>query len=916
MHVKRRAALIEVLARGVEHVGPEFERFAGIIMAARSYVRLTHAGVNLRGYPVAGVVDSEGDDGAVAVEYSDRRGYFDGAMAKAEGDLRKVLTDRPAATQIYLVAGERAGPQKVSDFKARAQTWPDMAGKTLSVLGSEELATEIVDHLLGDEQAVGRLAPYLADLQRIVDEEVAAALVPTLPADILSRPDVDAQIVARLAVQPVLTVSGMGGLGKTIAAMTYAEAHRGAFQIRIWLDGEDVKRAESLRAFPLVRAGDPRNIAALLEAGGCLLIIDDARQDLALDVLAKYCGEGSHVILTRRLAPPDAYMPPLLTEVEARAMLDAPGAPCPPAVFDVIWRSVNGYPLGLSLLRAAARSGVSWDDLAEDCRAVGKILDEDGVRLVDRLLGRLKAQLQHELSVFLWAQLPAIDSAFLIEEVGHVGVRNLKAFGLTSVDRGGLIRLHDVVFAALNSLDWCDTARSAHLDRAVQAFIVKVADEPGLRLWTLVRAMMPKLEAMAAAGVDEGPCLYGLLAVWEPDEVRRALVGDPVAAVAKLAEGPRGPLAVITVIEAVEQLFLLDKHDGARVSRERLTERMLVFEALARLPGLTTREQAQIQHHEGKALKRLFKSDEAAERFEAVLAGPYPMDEARLQLVAIYRSKPDKAVEVIALVDTVFARWAAGEEVTYSVILGLIERLPAGDGRWRNDIIARHAEAIKDTIVAASNQGVGQGPRAFAPLGRFISTEMPALFSEIFSQLPAPVLEGLGSDGDRFAWAEIYAEAARIPGADAAELRATALRFYEAMVRPDGFNTQRRAELLIDMGRTSEAESLLLPLLVERDPEWVERLLARTRLALGDPDGALLQIDSALARLKAEHFRSEFLELRYDIRFALQDPNALEDLEKAIAASQKTVEARRLADRLQNGSQAGDVVAPEGVAGG
>lgn len=85
--------------------------------------------------------------------------------------------------------------------------------------GSQYLATEIVDHLLDDEQAVGRLAPYLADLQRIVDKEVAAALAPTLPADILSRPDVDAQIVSRLAVQPVLTVSGMGGLGKTIAVM-------------------------------------------------------------------------------------------------------------------------------------------------------------------------------------------------------------------------------------------------------------------------------------------------------------------------------------------------------------------------------------------------------------------------------------------------------------------------------------------------------------------------------------------------------------------------------------------------------------------------------------------------------------------------------------------------------------------------
>jgi hypothetical protein len=897
MHSKRRAALIETLAQGVEQVGPEFERFAGIVMSTRADVRLTHAGVNLRGYPVAGVVDSESDDGREAVEYSDRRGYFNGSMTKAEGDLLKILEDRPAAKQIYLVAGERARPQKVADFKARVRAWPQMAGKALSFFGSEEIATEIVDHLLLDEQAVGRLTPYLSDLQRIFDEEAAAALVPTLPSDTLPRPNVDVEIVARLAAKPVLTISGMGGLGKSVAAMAYADAHRGAYQIRIWLDGDEVKRAEILRAFPLVRAGDPRNIAGLLEAGGCLLVIDDAHEYLSIEALTKYCGRGSHVILTRRLGQAGAYELPLMTRDEARAILDAAGPACPPAVFETIWASVNGYPLCLSLLRATARSGVPWDDLADDCRAVGKLLDGTGIRLVDRLLGRLKNHVRQELSVFLWAGLPAVDTAFLTHEVARVGVRNLNAYCLTSVDRGGLVRLHDVVFAALKSLDWCDAARSAELDQALQAFIVKVANEPGLRMWALVRALMPKLEAMVAAGLDEGPCLYALLTVWEPDEVRLDLVGNPVTAAARLPHGPRGPLAVISVIEAVEQLFLVDKHEGDRVARKRLEERMPVFAALAALPDLTSRERAQIQHHEGKALKRLNRPAEAAERFEAVLAGPFPMDEARLQLVTIYRSDPKKTAETIALVNGVFARWGAGEDVTYSVILGLIERLPAGEGRWRNDIIASHAEAIKTTIVEASNQGVGQGPRAFAPLGRFISTEMPDLFMDIFRQIPAPVLEGLSADGDRFAWAEIYAEAARIAGVDAVALRADALRFYDAMVKPADFHVQRRAELLIDMAHAAEAEAVLLSLAEQKSTEWVERLLARTRLALGDPAGALVRINAALALLKAEHFRSEFLELRYDIRSKLRDVHARQDLEDAVAASQKKAEGQRLSER-------------------
>lgn len=913
MHPKRRAALIDTLARNVEQVGPEFERFAGIVMGARSGVRMTHGGVNLRGYPVAGVVDSESDDGRQSVEYSDRRGYFDGAMVKAEGDLRKVLADRPDVAQIYLVTGEKSRPQLAADFRVRALGWPEMAGKALTFLGSEELAAEIVDHLLSDEPVIAKLTAFLPDLQRIVDEQVAAALVPQLPSDMLARPDVDAEIVKRLAAAPVVTIAGMGGLGKSIAAMAYADAHREAYQIRIWLEGDDVKRAEVLRGFPLVRADDLRNIAYLLESGGCLLVIDDAEQDLSVATLTKFCGEGSHVILTRRLATPDAYLPPLLTEDEARAVLDAPGAPCPPAAFDIIWATVNGYPLCLHLLRSSALAGVPWDELVDDCRKVGKIIDQDGVPLVERLLARLKDQLQDELSAFLWAEAPAVDSAFLTEEVGRVGIHNLKAFGLTSVDRGAVVRLHDVVFAALKSRDWCDAARSAHLDRAVLAFVAKVADEPGLRMWTLVRAMMPKLESMVAAGVDDGSCLYALLAVWEPDEVKRDLVGDPLAAAKRLVEGPRGPLGVITVIEAVEQLFLLDKKDGMKTARERLSARMPVFAALAALPDLTPREKAQIQHHEGKAFSRLHKRDEAAALFEAVLAGPYPMDEARLQLVTIYRSQPEMTGEVIALVDTVFARFAEGHEVAYSVILGLIERLPAGEGRWRNDIIARHAQAIKTTIVEAANQGVGQAARAFAPLGRFISTEMPALFTEIFDQVPPPVLEGLGANGDLFAWAEIYAEAARIPGADSDALREMALSFYGAIDRPDGFHIQRQAELLIDMGRAADAEPMLQPLLEERESEWVERLLARTRLALGDPAAALVRIDKALGSLKAEHFRSEFRELRYEIRAALGDSSALEDLEAAVAASQKIAEGERLAERLRVAR--GEAKGPDAPAG-
>ena len=135
---------------------------------------------------------------------------------------------------------------------------------------------------------------------------------------------------------------------------------------------------------------------------------------------------------------------------------------------------------------------------------------------------------------------------------------------------------------------------------------------------------------------------------------------------------------------------------------------------------------------------------------------------------------------------------------------------------------------------------------------------------------------------------------------DAVALRAEALRFYDAMVKPADFHAQRRAELLIDMAQAAEAETVLLGLAEKESTAWVERLLARTRLALGDPAGALVRIDAALALLKGEHFRSEFLELRYDIRSKLGDAHARQDLEYAVAASQKKAEGQRLSERLSS----------------
>lgn len=127
-----------------------------------------------------------------------------------------------------------------------------------------------------------------------------------------------------------------------------------------------------------------------------------------------------------------------------------------------------------------------------------------------------------------------------------------------------------------------------------------------------------------------------------------------------------------------------------------------------------------------------------------------------------------------------------------------------------------------------------QAYRTFAAIGRYLSTEEPALFQAIFSRLTLPTPGSLSTDNDKAAWGEIHFEASRLPGSDPVALRERALAFYEAALTPQRFHLQRRAELLIDMERAPEAEAMLTKRDDLETSEWLQRLMARARLQQGN----------------------------------------------------------------------------------
>jgi hypothetical protein len=325
----------------------------------------------------------------------------------------------------------------------------------------------------------------------------------------------------------------------------------------MWIDGNALRQPGDLKAISLWRGGDSRNLAAMLAARKCLLIIDDVADAIAAVDLARSCGSGSHIILTRRTPHEGDLTLPLLAREEARSVLDhGLATACPDKVFAQLISTVGGHPLSLVLVNRVVAAGTSWEEIAEDCAAIPELTLGDQ-RLADRLLGRLASALTRELQLFEWAGQASCDLRFLRGAIGPIGIAKLRQHGLTAPDRATTLRLHDIVHASVIAQRWLTAERVAELDDQLEAFIEKMIAERGLALRVLASTMLAKLEARTAVK-PRAAFVVALLEIWKATETRPDLLPDPAAAVQRLAQRGMPPRAaeVRAVLETIEAVPL------------------------------------------------------------------------------------------------------------------------------------------------------------------------------------------------------------------------------------------------------------------------------------------------------------------------------------------------------------------------
>lgn len=884
MNSQTRKLLVQRLIPAIGVIGPDFERFAGLVLDHVLSTPLEHSGVNRLGFPVSRVLDSVSSDGKVAAEYSAEGGYFTAGMAKAVNDVQHVLDHRPDARVIFLLAGQPDRPQVVEDFLQSIADDPRMEGRAIKVWGAETIAAYLVDKVVFNDAAVEALAAYLPVLTEIWEESARDRLFPAPSPRHSPRPDVDREIASRFGAASCVTLAGIGGCGKSDAAAAFGADRVDDYELRIWLDRDDIDRIEDLYGLPLLRGREKRNIASLMKARRCLLVIDDPRTIFATADLAALCGSGTHVLQTVRELGPGVYRLPDLPRPEAQAILQngAP-APCPDDIFETVWTTVGGHPLSLALMNGAVRNGTPWADIALDCAAVGGLADKTQ-RLADRLLGRLRAVLADELAVFEWAGQSDCDAGFLRHAIRPMGMRKLNDHALTAADRESVVRLHDVVYSSLSSLDWWTQARRDCLDDALAAYLEAASRANDLSLWSAAGSLRRRLAVLVENGDPRPIFQVALLAVTNPRD--RIPVGDPVARAGALAaRGEAVPaVEVRLLIESLERLYLQEKELGQAQADAVAAAGLQLYDDLATLPGLTDRQAAEIVHHRGKALGWLLRYDEARREFETVMAGPSPLDATRLQLLRIYK-RFKRFAEAARLGSEILSEAERTGDISPSVLLATIQDIPWQNPAARDELGSLNQDFIEESVTGFANAGYDQAYRTLAAVARFWSKEDPPRLDRVMRAIPQPNPDRLTDDESRANFGDIYMEVARAADTDVAATQELALSFYEAQVQPKPFALQRQAELLLDMGRSVEAEAMLR----QRDDletnGRVYRLMARARLGQDDPADALIWIDRALGDEKCDSRFFEFRALRYRIRRALGASDALDDLREALHLS-------------------------------
>ncbi|MCY3008138.1 MAG: tetratricopeptide repeat protein [Planctomycetota bacterium] len=894
MNPSHRRYLVNELIRGISDIGPLFESFGQKIADYLVTEDLTHRGLNANGLPVGHTIDSYSASGEIAFQYSAEKNYFEKPFKKLCGDYRHVRSNHPQANRIFLLSAQDCGP-KLGTRLTNIRGWlSNRRGISVEVYDSRRIAEFIVDDLLLNDDATDCLSSILGPLARIRDEYAVTNLVPSQSDHYVRQINVIDEVASRIRRDRIAAIAGVSGSGKTETAVAVSNELAKEFDLVVWVVATEVRDFAELKGLDVERRGRRVNIDTLLQERSCLLVLDDLRIPQTVAQMQSRTNNRSAILVTRQIAKEGDYRIPDLDDGSALQILqEGISSKCPAFVLEKVRSTAAGHVLTLRLMNAGVKES-SWDDLYADCDAIGEYQDEERVqRLTDRLLGRIRQSLERELAMFLWSGSGRVDRAFARRVIAPVGLRKLEGSCLLSADRHDVIRLHEVVWAALKSTGIPIHRYETEFSTKLETHVQQLAFSPGEALNFLNFCQIHKshLQRLLSANPKRSSCLYCLAHAWSSEEIIPASLPDPKELSTDLETGAvNQDIDVSAFCELLECLYRRDKLDlGEDDARKSLEQRIHLYSRVAQTKTISSFGRRTVLHHKAKALRNLKRFDDAKELAEDV-AREYnsPATNLLLARLLLYGDVSDVERGRKLLLSILESARTNPDDASISVVLASIETL--GWGLLNKGIPNALPEALNtygglvaEFIMASAARGFDQAFVSFANIGRALRYHDENLFLEVLSSLGIVRPEEIGDDKEREAWGNIYlsaSDAKTVENTD--EYAILALAFFDSLSNKSDFVVQQMGHAYFRLRRYEDAKLVLSPLVDRKPNAWNRYWLAKAIGELGEFDRAIVLIDEAIEEPKAANFRAALYEQRFELRRKRGDEKAVEDLNLAL----------------------------------
>ncbi len=587
--------------------------------------RLIHHGINKDYMPSGYTVDSFSDDSTIVVEYSAEKGYFDDDTPKAtQATYTKIIKDINHAVNHNLPTG----PQKIYLISTQEEIPSFRAKFNKSAIGiahgsktvfydHRELAKLIYEQSISGNGYADFYKQFFPTFAQNLDNYEYYGIVPAQCEKHISDKIVLQTIENHYKTGKNLCIlHGVSGGGKTQAVIDYIHSKNTDFENILWISGDDWAPDTSLHSIKRSRGGIPINIAGLFNTSKTIFVIDNLDRTISMTELEELTlgfTEGNIVLVTSQLSDVgnEFYLSiPSLSEDVAVQILGENISNLTTEAKEIV-DACSFSPLILSTIRNLINThNVEKNELyAEVLSNPLDITGKDGLSIMSRILEKLNPRVLEALKKIVNTGSYQHDSNFLNHFIGFFNNQTLqKTSILLQTNNPGILKVHDLIANAVQ-----DNLNTEEVSISIEEYIKKsnVSMSPSI-LREIHICYLQLCEEDERRGNRESDWItYALLQVEGEvkEKISKNIFDNKISKVNSLA-------SLLCLIDAKETHAYTIEFGEKRTTyfENCATEYKNGSELL-----LTEDIKAELLHHQGKALRRCKKYNEALECFTQLL---------------------------------------------------------------------------------------------------------------------------------------------------------------------------------------------------------------------------------------------------------------------------------------------------------